>query len=146
MSKFTIGDLYKGDVNPDANFMLLRSKLGDVEIVCKNPFALYNGLNNPFVTDDNIRKVYVSYFKKLNGMEDVFVLNLINSKGSDENTIEVLCASNEIDRVLYGATNAGKGDLSNVELNESMHTNEEYVMSLYTFLLDNVREEEKEMW
>lgn len=145
MAKFTIGDLYNKNAKPDKNFMLLQYKFADTGTVYQKPFEIYQEMNENKLDDEYVNKFFVSYYKELNGMTDVFILNLINRNGSNQYTLEVVCTNPEIDRILYGTTNARKGDLLNAELVESMHTNEEYVIDLYRTLYDAVEKEEEEM-
>ena len=86
MSEFTMIDLYNKNVTPDVAVLLLQSKDGPVGDIYQDPFEVYQKLNNIFVTDDNVGKYYVSVYKKLNGMEDVCVLNLLNPTRENENT------------------------------------------------------------
>lgn len=136
MSEFTMIDLYNKNVTPDVAVLLLQSKDGPVGDIYQDPFEVYQKLNNIFVTDDNVGKYYVSVFKKLNGMEDVCVLNLLNPTRENENTLEIICTNPQTDRIYYGATNARKGDLMSAEMLESRKVDEERVIKLYSTLLN----------
>lgn len=136
MSEFTMIDLYNKNVTPDVAVLLLQSKDGPVGDIYQDPFEVYQKLNNIFVTDDNVGKYYVSVYKKLNGMEDVCVLNLLNPTRENENTLEIICTNPQTDRIYYGATNARKGDLMSAEMLESRKVDEERVIKLYSTLLN----------
>ncbi len=136
MSEFTMIDLYNKNVTPDATVLLLQSKNGPVGEIYQNPFEVYQELNNIFVTDDNVGKYYVSVYKKLNGMEDVCVLNLLNPTRENENTLEIICTNPQTDKIYFGATNAQKGDLMSAEMLESRKVDEERVIKLYSTLLN----------
>lgn len=136
MSEFTMIDLYNKNVTPDVAVLLLQSKDGPVGDIYQDPFEVYQKLNNIFVTDDNVGKYYVSVFKKLNGMEDVCVLNLLNPTRENENTLEIICTNPQTDKIYYGATNARKGDLMSAEMLESRKVDEERVIKLYSTLLN----------
>ena len=136
MSEFTMIDLYNKNVTPDVAVLLLQSKDGPVGDIYQDPFEVYQKLNNIFVTDDNVGKYYVSVYKKLNGMEDVCVLNLLNPTRENENTLEIICANPQTDKIYYGATNARKGDLMSAEMLESRKVDEERVIKLYSTLLN----------
>ena len=136
MSEFTMIDLYNKNVTPDVAVLLLQSKDGPVGDIYQDPFEVYQKLNNIFVTDDNVGKYYVSVYKKLNGMEDVCVLNLLNPTRENENTLEIICTNPQTDRIYYGASNARKGDLMSAEMFESRKVDEERVIKLYSTLLN----------
>lgn len=136
MSEFTMIDLYNKNVTPDVAVLLLQSKDGPVGDIYQDPFEVYQKLNNIFVTDDNVGKYYVSVYKKLNGMEDVCVLNLLNPTRENENTLEIICTNPQTDKIYYGATNARKGDLMSAEMLESRKVDEERVIKLYSTLLN----------
>lgn len=136
MSELTMGDIYNKDAIPDVAVFLLQSKYGPVGEVYQNAFMIYQRLNNIFVTDDNVGKYYVSVFKKLNGMEDVCVLNLLNPTRENENTLEIICTNPQTDKIYYGATNARKGDLMSAEMLESRKVDEKRVIKLYSTLLN----------
>ena len=136
MSEFTMIDLYNKNVTPDVAVLLLQSKDGPVGDIYQDPFEVYQKLNNIFVTDDNVGKYYVSVYKKLNGMEDVCVLNLLNPTRENENTLEIICTNPQTDKIYYGATNARKGDLMSAEMLESRKVDEARVINLYSTLLN----------
>ena len=136
MSEFTMIDLYNKNVTPDVAVLLLQSKDGPVGDIYQDPFEVYQKLNNIFVTDDNVGKYYVSVYKKLNEMEDVCVLNLLNPTRENENTLEIICTNPQTDKIYYGATNARKGDLMSAEMLESGKVDEKRVIKLYSTLLN----------